>query len=58
MSLGWLRCIQLQLELAALAVQMLHLSFVKVSLAVTAGANDHVFLPCFEWSLTASFLSV
>ena len=55
MSLGWLRCIPLQLELAAVVVEMsvaqmlkLHLSFVKVSVAVAPGADDHVLLPCFE----------
>ena len=43
-----------QLELAAVAVEMsvaqmlkLHLSYVKVSVAVAAGA-DHIFLPCSE----------
>ena len=43
MSLRWLRCIPLQLELAAVAVEMsaaqmleLHLSFMKVSVAVAA----------------------
>ena len=25
-----------------------HLSFVKVSVAVAAGADDHILLPCFE----------
>ena len=52
-SLGWLRCIPLQLELAAVAVEMsvaqmlkLHLSYVKMSVA--AGADDHILLPCFE----------
>ena len=46
-SLGWLRCIPLQLVLAAVAVEMsvaqmlkLLLSFVKVSVAVAAGADD------------------
>ena len=52
-SLGWLRCITLQLELAAVAVEMsmvqilkLHLIYMKVAVAV--GADDHVLLPCFE----------
>ena len=51
MSLGWLKCIPLQLELAAVAVEMsvaqmlkLYLSFVKVS----AGADNLILLPCFE----------
>ena len=51
-SLGWLRCIPLQLVLAAVNVKMsvaqmlkLHLSFMKV---YVAGAGDHVLLPCFE----------
>ena len=55
MSLGWLRCIPLHLEPVAVAVEMsvsqmlkLHLSYVNVSLAVTAGAYDHILLPCFE----------
>ena len=54
MSRRWLRCISLQLELAASAVEMsvaqllkLHLSYVKVSVATTAGAENHV-LPCLE----------
>ena len=53
MSLGWSRCFPLQLVLAAVVVEMsvvhmlkLHLSSVKVSVAVTA--NNHVLLPCFE----------
>ena len=51
MSLGWLRCILGQLVLATVAVKMsvaqmkLHLSYVIV--AVAAGADDHVLLPCF-----------
>ena len=55
MSLGWLRCTSLQLVLAVVAVEIsvaqmlkLHLSFIKVSLAVAAGADDHILLPCFE----------
>ena len=51
MSVGWLRCIPLQLELAAVAVEMyvaqmltFHLSFVKVSVAVAAGADNSVLL--------------
>ena len=55
MSLGWLSCIPLQVELAAVAIEMsvaqmliLHLSFMKVSTAVSAGADDHVLLPCCE----------
>ena len=55
MSLGWSRCLPLQLELAAIAVEMsvvqmwkLHLNYVKVSVAVAAGADNHVLLPCFE----------
>ena len=53
MSLGWLRCIPLQLELTAVALEMsvaqmlkLHLSYMKV--AVAAGADDHALLSCFE----------
>ena len=55
MTLGWLGYISLQLVLAALAVEMsvaqmlkLHLNFVKVSVAVAAGADDCILLPCFE----------
>ena len=55
MCLGWLRCIPLQMELAAVAVEMsvaqmlkLHSSYMKVSVAVAAGADDHILLPCFE----------
>ena len=54
MSLEWLRCIPLQLELAAVAVEMsvahmlkLDLSYGKVSVAVTR-TDNHVLLPCFE----------
>ena len=49
MSLGWLRCIPLQVKLATVAfamfvAQMLksHLSFMKVSV------DDHILMPCFE----------
>ena len=62
MSLGWLRCIPLQLVLAAVAVETcgtvvkfvaqmlkLDLSFMKVSV-VAAGADDCILLPCFECS--------
>ena len=53
MSLGWLRYIPLQLELAAVersVAQMLklHLNYVKVSVAVADGADNHILLPCFE----------
>ena len=55
MSLGWLRCIPLQLVLAGMVVEMfvaqmlkLHLSFVKVCVAVAAGADHHILPPCFE----------
>ena len=55
MSVGWLRCISLQLVLAAVVCEMsvaqmlkLHLSYVKVSVAVAAGADDHILLHCFE----------
>ena len=55
MSLGWLRCISLQLELAAVAVEMFvaqmskqHLSYMKVSVKVADEADNHVLLPCFE----------
>ena len=48
-SLGWLRCIPLQLVLAAVAKMLkLHLNFMKVSVAVAAGADDSVLLHCFE----------
>ena len=54
-SLGWLRCIPLQLEMAAVAFEMsvaqmfkLHLSYMKVSVAVAAGADEHILLPCCE----------
>ena len=68
MSLGWLRCIPLQLELTAVAVEMsgaqmvkLYLSYVKVFVGVATGADDHVLLPLRSMllrSLTASFLNV
>ena len=56
MSLRWLRCIPLLLVLAAVTVSVmsvsqmlkLYISYMKVSVAVAAGANDHVLLPCFE----------
>ena len=55
MSLGRSRCIQLQLMLAAVVVEMsvahmlkLHLGFMKVSVAVASGANESILLPCFE----------
>ena len=55
MSLGWLRCIPLQLVLAAGDVEMsvaqmlkLQLSFMKVYVAVSAGADDHILLPCLD----------
>ena len=64
MSPGWLRCIPLQLVLAAVAVNMsvaqmlkLHLSFMKVSVAVAAGADDHILLPCFECCLEVLLVS-
>ena len=43
----------MQLDLAAVAVemsmtQMLHLSYVEVSVALSDGAEDHILLPCFE----------
>ena len=54
-SLRWLRCIPLQLVLGAVAVEIsvaqilkLHLSFVKVSVAVADGADDRVLLQDFE----------
>ena len=54
-SLEWLRYIPLQQVLAAVAVEMfvtqmfkLHLSIVKVSVAVVAWADECVLLPCFE----------
>ena len=56
MFLGWLRSIPLQLELAAVAVEMsvaqmlkLHLSFMEVPIALAAGADDHILLPRFEY---------
>ena len=55
MSLGCLRCILLQLELAAVAVEMSvtqmlkpQLSYMKVSVTVPSGAADHILLSCFE----------
>ena len=54
-SLGWLRCFPLKLVLFTVAVEMtvaqmlkLHLSFVKVSVALVAGPYGLVHLPCFE----------
>ena len=53
--LAWLKCIPLQLVLAAVAVEMpvaqmlkLHLSCVKMSVAVVAVADDCILLSCFE----------
>ena len=52
--LGWLRYIPLQLKLSADAVEMslaqmlkLHLSFLKMSVGMAAGADDHILLPYF-----------
>ena len=60
-SLGWLRCIPLQLELAAVAVEMsvvqmlkLHLSCVKVSVA--AAADNHVL--CLALNVAKEFDSL
>ena len=55
MSLGWLRYIPLQLELAAVAQMLkLHLSYVKVSVVVAGWTDDYILLalnvaeePCF-----------
>ena len=51
MCLGWLGCIPLQLERAAVAVEMsvtqmlkLHLSFVKVCVAVATAARPSTLL--------------
>ena len=51
MSLGWLGIIPLHMVLAAVAVEMsvtqmlkMHLSFVKVSFAVAAEAENHILL--------------
>ena len=69
-SLGWLRCIPLQLVLVAVAVEMsvaqmltLHLRSWKVAVAVVAGADGSFPLLCFGvWmllrSFTASFVNV
>ena len=46
--LGWLRCIPLQLVLAAVVAEMSMCVFVKVSVAVAAGTDDHTLLACFE----------
>ena len=46
--MGWLRCIPLFVEMSLAQMLKLHLSFVKVSVPVTAGADDHVFLPHFS----------
>ena len=53
MYLGWLRYIPLQLKLSA-AVEMslvqmlkLHLSFLKMSVGMAAGADNHILLPYF-----------
>ena len=70
MSLGWLRCIPLQLELAAVAAEMsvaqmlkLYLSFVKEFVAVAAGADDDIFCIALNfgkelYSLVSKFLKV
>ena len=69
-SLGWSKCIPMQLELAAVPVEMsvapmlkLHLSFVKMSVAVVAGADDRVLLPSMNaakklYSLVSKCLKV
>ena len=36
------------LEMSVAQMLKLYLSFVKVSVAVAAGADDHILLPCFE----------
>ena len=60
-SLGWLRCIPLQLVLVAVAVEMsvaqmltLHLNFVKVPVAVASGADSFFHLPCSGCCLEVS----
>ena len=57
MSLGWLKCILLQMELADVVVEMsvgqmlkLHLGYVNMSVTLAAGADDHILLPHFECS--------
>ena len=57
---GWMTwlegiCVSGMVKMYSLAVEMsvaqmlkLHLSYVKVSVAVAAGADDHVLLSCFE----------
>ena len=35
-------------EMSVAQMLKLYLSYVKVSIAVTAGADDHVLLLCFE----------
>ena len=35
-------------EMSAAQMLNLHLSFVTVSVAVAAGADNHILLPCFE----------
>ena len=54
-SLRLLRCIALQLVLAAVAVEMsvaqmlkLHLSFVKAFVSVVTEGDNHILLPCCE----------
>ena len=42
-------------EMSVTQMLKLHLSFVRVSVAVAAGADDHV-PPCWSWA--ASFLNV
>ena len=53
-SLGWLRCIPLQMVLVTVAVEIsvaqmskLHLSFIKGSVGVVARADGLILLPCF-----------
>ena len=48
--------VMVKMELAAVAVEMsvpqtlkLHLSYVKVLVAVVAGADDNILWPCFEF---------
>ena len=55
MSLGWLRCIPLQLVLATLVVEMSVAQMLKlqISVAVAAGADNHIILPYFKCCLKA-----
>ena len=38
----------MSVEMSVAQILKMHLSYVKVSVTVVAGADEHVLLPCFE----------